>query len=262
MTAWGDAIGEYRRWLVAGGRPPTTVGLRTWQVRRFAETHDTYHVTTAELAAYLGSHGWAPATIASTRAAFCSFWGWLQASGRMRTNPAKGLPPSKSPRREPRPAPDWVIEQAKGDERVMLMIDLAARQGLRRAEVAAVHSRDLVPDLDGWSLLVHGKGAKDRLIPLHPDIAARLRACGAGWVFPSPSGGHLCPNRVGVLIAAALPDGWTAHSLRRRFATAMYRGGHDLKAVQRHLGHASIATTEAYIGQDRERLRDALRWVC
>ena len=256
---WGEAIVSYRQWLMAAGKPQSTVRLRTWQIRRFAADHPTtYRVTTAELVRWLGSHDWAPATIASNRAAFRSFYGWLHRGRRIKSNPALGLPAVRPVRREPRPAPEWVISAGRCDDRTRLMIDLAARQGLRRAEVAAIHSRDLVADLEGWSLIVHGKGSKDRLVPLFEDVAARIRAHGHGYLFPSPGGGHLTPNRVGVLVSAALPPGWTAHSLRRRFATKAYEGGHDLRSVQRLLGHASIETTQRYVAVGTADLRKAM----
>ena len=253
-------ISDYRVWLQAAGKPSSTVYLRCWHISRFAETHPSPHITTADLATWLGSHGWAPATIASVRASFRSFWGWMHTSGRMRTNPALGLPAVRIAPREPRPAPEWVLEGLRSDERVRLMIDLAARQGLRRAEIASVHSRDLVADLDGWSLIVHGKGDRDRMVPLHDDIAARLRGLPYGWAFPGRRG-HLSPNRVGDMISGALPSGWTAHSLRRRFATRAYAGGRDLRSVQRLLGHASIETTQRYVAVESSELRAAVHYA-
>lgn len=108
------------------------------------------------------------------------------------------------------------------------------------------------------STLVHGKGDKDRTIPLHEDIAAQILAAGPGWLFPTPrSDGHLTPNYVGVVITQALPRGWSAHSLRRRFATSTYDASH-LRAVQLLLGHTSLATTQVYIGSRAEGLRAAL----
>ena len=67
---WETVLGEYRQWLQASGKPPSTVYLRCWQVRRFAEDHPGgYRVSTAQLATWLGGHGWSPATLASNRAA-------------------------------------------------------------------------------------------------------------------------------------------------------------------------------------------------
>lgn len=259
---WGDAISGYRQWLMASGKPQSTVRLRVWQIRRFAADHPTtYRVSTAELARWLGGHGWSAATIASNRAAFRSFYGWLHRSRRIQRNPAADLPAVRPSRREPRPAPEWVVAAVRCDDRTRLMIDLAAKQGLRRAEVAAIHSRDLVADADGWALVVHGKGSKDRLVPLFADVADRIRCHGFGYLFPSPGGGHLTPNRVGVLVSDALPPGWTAHSLRRRFATKAYEGGHDLRSVQRLLGHASIETTQRYIAVGSADMRAAMMFA-
>jgi len=52
---------------------------------------------------------------------------------------------------------------------------------------------------------------------------------------------------LGKLIARYLPDGWTPHKLRHRFATVAYGDAHDLRAVQQLLGHASVATTQVYV---------------
>lgn len=261
MTKTSD-IASYATHMKAAGKPHSTIYLRTWQLRRCAETLAPITLrsaTTAHLAGYLTSHDWAPSTTASVRYTMRDFYRFLVEDGKIRRNPALGLPKVKIPRREPRPAPEVVV-RAVYDPRVQLMVDLGARQGLRRAEIAVIHSRDVVPDLIGFSLIVHGKGSKERTVPLHPDVADRIIAAGPGWLFPSSrSGGHLTANYVGVLLSRKLGSGWTAHSLRRRFATKIYTESHDLRAVQKLLGHASLSTTQQYIGTDPEGLRDALR---
>lgn len=100
----------------------------------------------------------------------------------------------------PRPAAEYIISRAltHSEERVALMITLGSGYGLRRGEIAQVSTRDLRVDPDGeWSLVVHGKGAKDRIVPLLPDVAAVIRDAPAGWLFPSTrpyeSGRHLSP---------------------------------------------------------------------
>lgn len=96
-------------------------------------------------------------------------------------------------------------------------------------------------------------------MPLADDVAAQLLALPSGWAFPGRDAGHLSPGYVGKLVAAALPGGWTAHTLRHRFATNAYAGTHDLLAVQELLGHSRPETTRDYIELPREALREAVR---
>lgn len=135
------------------------------------------------------------------------------------------------------------------------MVRLAGELGLRRGEVARVHSDDVVTDLDGWSLVVHGKGDRTRLVPLSPVLARELRALPPGWAFPGDDGGHLSPRWVGKLVGRLLPPGMTMHGLRHRFATRAYHVDRDLLTVQQLLGHASPVTTRAYvqIGEQAKR---------
>jgi len=144
----------------------------------------------------------------------------------------------------------------QADPRTGLILRLAAECGLRRAEIAVIHTRDLIEDLLGWSLLVHGKGRKQRIVPLTDGIAAQLRELEPGYVFPGQIDGHLSPRRVGELATVVLDDSWTLHTLRHRFATRTYSIDHDTFAVQELLGHASAETTRRYIATDRSRLRD------
>ena len=61
-----------------------------------------------------------------------------------------------------------------------------------------------------------------------------------------------------MLIARALPDQWTAHPLRHRFATVAYQGTRDLLAVQELLGHSKPETTRNYIRLPQDALRAAV----
>ena len=100
--------------------------------------------------------------------------------------------------------------------------------------------------LYGYALTVTGKGGKTRTVPISDSLAAAIEARGSGWTFPGLTDGHLGAERVGQLVARALPAGWTCHTLRHRFASAAYRAERDIRAVQELLGHASVATTQIY----------------
>lgn len=142
-----------------------------------------------------------------------------------------------------------------------LILRLAAEVGLRRAEIASIHSHDLVDDLLGWSLVVHGKGGRERVVPLPTPLALELHARGSGWVFPGADHGHLSPRWVGKLAARVMPEGWTIHTLRHRFATRAYGLDRDLLVVQTLLGHASPVTTRRYVAIGEDRLRATVQAV-
>ena len=118
------------------------------------------------------------------------------------------------------------------------MLRLAAEAGLRRAEVALVRTSDVFITGGTAQLVVHGKGGKQRIVPISNELAEQVRRGAAGhtpetaaygwgtsgWLFPDSAGGHLTPAWVGAIVANALPDGYTMHTLRHRFATRAYRG--------------------------------------
>jgi integrase len=144
---------------------------------------------------------------------------------------------------------------------------LAGEAGLRRAEVAVVHCNDLLRDDAGWSLIVHGKGGKQRVVPLTDRLAAEIRTYAPrGYLFPGRIDGHVSPSWVGTVISNLMPPGWTMHKLRHRFATRGYAGTRNLRAVQEALGHASVATTQRYTAVANDEVRSVSeaagsRWV-
>lgn len=219
-----------------------------------------WEVSAGDLLAWTGAKRWATETRRSVRASLRGFYAWGVAAGYVRLSPAAGLPPIRPNVPRPRPAPDDAYHQAlaAAGERERLMLRLAAEAGLRRAEVAQVHARDLVQDLTGWSLVVHGKGQRERLVPLGAGLAFALRARvheNGGWAFPGDDGGHLSPRWVGKLITRLLPGDHTMHGLRHRFATRAYAVDRDLLTVQALLGHASPTTTRVYVQVPDEALR-------
>lgn len=249
---WRVPIAGYIAWLSLV-RPKSTCKQRSYQLRRFAaETGiSPRRVTHDDLITYLGSHGWGKSSIHTAQTTLKSFFRWAHLVAKVvDESPAELLPPTRSDRGFPRPASEDAISTsvAAADRRVRLMIELAARAGLRCCEIAKVHTGDVHFTLeDGWCLQVRGKGGKPREVPLKDSLAAALREYDPGFIFPGQEDGHLSPAYVSKLVSRALPDGVTAHMLRHRFASIAYIGAeHDIRTVQELLGHANVATTQIY----------------
>lgn len=254
--AWHDA---WRVELRAAGYPETTIGLRLHHIGTLAHQlrcPDPGLVTGEQLVEWFATRQ----VEVETRRSYCSsvqaFYAWAVRTGRCEHDPAARLPRPRPAAPNPHPASDRAYDGAlaAAAPREALMLRLAAELGLRRGEVCKVHSRDLLADDDGWSLVVHGKGSRDRVLPLTGSIAAALRALPAGWAFPGPTG-HLGADYVGKRIAELLPAGVSMHALRHRFATRAYDLEHDVFTVQQLLGHSSPNTTRRYVKVQRATLR-------
>lgn len=257
---WNAAINSWHAWLKAGGAREQTLTLRLYQMRRFAQDHvrrSPWSLTADALGAWLSSHDWGLESLRSYRSALRSFYGWAHASGKCQTDPSRLLRKIKPKSPIPRPASESVVDAAldHADPREWLILMLGSRQGLRRGEISCGHSDDLRRDLAGWSLLVHGKGGKERVVPLLDPVADALLRLPAGWFFPNGRETHITAGHVGVLARRVMQRSASTHQLRHRFATVTYSETHDIRAVQELLGHASVATTQIYTAVTAETLR-------
>lgn len=247
-----DPIIDWCQWYVAGGASRGTVRVRRNHLRRLAEAVDPMAATTADLVEFLGVY---EAQSAESRKSAVmslrSFYRWAVQDGRLAVDPSKGLRSVKVPPGIPKPIGEHELEKALsytfGETKLMLL--LGGWAGLRRAEIARVHSDDVTP----FGLVVKGKGGRVRRVPIHPRLAPELAEV-SGWAFPSARrpGQPVTPDYVADRLERVLPHPYTAHSLRHRFATMAYRGSRDLRAVQQLLGHTDPATTARYtlIGDD------------
>lgn len=145
--------------------------------------------------------------------------------------------------------------------------------GCRISEMTTVKWETI--DFSRGSMIVTGKGSKDRLVILGSKALAALkdlRRCAESLdgapttpespVFLSDRLAPLTPRFVErrmkrYLAAAALPTDLTPHKLRHSFATHLLDAGADLRTVQEMLGHTSLSTTQIYTHVSVERLKDA-----
>ena len=97
-------------------------------------------------------------------------------------------------------------------------------------------------------------------MPLTDSLVAAIRSYDTGYspkgyLFPGQIDGHVSPGHVGVLISRLMPEGWSMHKLRHRYASRGYAGTKDIRAVQEALGHASVATTQRYTAVTSHEVR-------
>jgi integrase/recombinase XerC len=196
-------------------------------------------------------------------------------------NPAlQAIRTPRLPHRVPRPLAEVdareLIESARTEARdgwvglrdtALLLLLYGA--GLRIGEALALDREAAGTDpRASRSLRVHGKGGKERLVPILPvlaeALAAYLDACPApplphDPLFKGVRGGRLQQGVVQKLvrelrIGLGLPETATPHALRHSFATHLLGAGADLRAIQELLGHASLSTTQGYTEVDARRL--------
>lgn len=258
---WREPLEQFEQYMHLQGRPATTRATRRQHLGHLARHLDPlgpWEVSAAHLFAYMVDNPEvSQETRRNRRSAARTFYAWALMRGYVTQSPAEHLPPVAPGHALPRPITETALADAldAAPDRERLMIRLAAECGLRRAEVAAVHSEDMQEVNGRTLLLVHGKGARQRLVPLPKSLADTLAQRPTGYVFPSDTAlGHLTPVTVGNAVARALPKPWTMHKLRHRFATLAYRQSRDLFAVQRLMGHTSPVVTQRYVALDVSEL--------
>lgn len=257
-TAWADALPAYETAMQSAGRSSGTRRLHRHYLGLLRECHrHPWSITTAQLREVLARPSWSAETRKSARSVFRGFYRWAHGEGYVEIDPALRLLPVRVPPGVPRPTPQHLVERLlrHPDERMGLMVLLAAHGGLRAGEIARVHERDVVED----ELLVFGKGGRVRAVPLVDQRLAWRLSVVEGWAFPNGLGSHLSPGHVSRIMSREMPTGWTAHTLRHRYGTNAYAGTRDLLAVQQLLGHSRPETTQRYVRLPDDALRAAAR---
>ncbi|MBT1169599.1 tyrosine-type recombinase/integrase [Bifidobacterium sp. SO4] len=258
-ATWREPVAGFIDYKQASGCSEQTLRTRFYQLHHFADMtgKPPEQVTTDDLTTALAD-GRKQESRKGLRNCFATFFRYMQAAGYRKDNPAALLPNVRKPPPHPKPCPDKYIRAAlaKATPAERLMILLAAECGLRRAEIARVHHDDVLTGIDGRrSLVVHGKGDKQRIVPLPDDLADAIEVA-PGYLFPGRWTGHVEASYIGKHVSALLPDGYGPHKLRHRFATVAYSQSHDMLAVSKALGHSSTEVTEVYVALPDENLRN------
>jgi integrase/recombinase XerC len=220
-------------------------------------------------------------TLARELSAVKSFYRWLSETESVeatsvlatRTPKFKAQLPRPVARRAARELLDTVeLQSAPGwvGARDTAVVTLLYGCGLRISEALALNFSDTpLPE----SLMIRGKGDKDRVVPVIPTaraaVAEYLRLCPFNMqpetpLFLGVRGKRLNPRAIQKVMEKTrmqlgLPATATPHALRHSFATHLLEAGGDLRAIQELLGHASLSTTQAYTALDQVRLMEVYR---
>ena len=241
---------------------------------------DLTRVTRADIQAYLARRleaGARPRSTARLLSTLRRFYAWLRRTGRIGEDPVALI---ESPKLG-RPLPDTLSEAEV--EALLAAPDLATPVGLRdRAMLEVIYASGLrVSELVGLLpgqvnlqqglMRIHGKGRKERLVPLG-EVAqdwlvrylreARPALLGqreADTLFVSRRGTPITRQAFWYRIkahaaAAGIDKPLSPHTLRHAFATHLLNHGADLRVVQMLLGHSDLSTTQIYTHVARARL--------
>ena len=259
------------RFLESGGLSDSTRRAYASDLRAFAawleerglELEDVDVRVLADWVTALGSGRGrlAPSTIARRLSAVRSLLRFTYGPARV---PDAALAPRRTRRLPEAPKTteiEALLELAGGNAPLELrnraLLELLYSGGLRSSEAVGLDLSDV--DFEREVVHVHGKGGKERVVPLGEEAAYRLSlylrdarpalARGAeSAVFLSAHGRRLDTSTVRRILRHP-------HRLRHAFATHLLEGGADLRVIQELLGHSSLSTTQVYSHVDARRLR-------
>lgn len=207
-----------------------------------------------------------------------SFFRFLMSEGLIKENPSLLLEGPQPTRKLPEvltideiDAMISTIDRSTPEgQRNRAIVELIYSCGLRVSELVNMEISRLF--FDQQYIVVHGKGNKERLVPISESAIREInlylpqrynssvKPGDEGVLFLSRRGARLTRVMIFYIIRraaemAGIRKTISPHTLRHSFASHLLEGGANLRAIQQMLGHESIATTEIYIHIDRTQLR-------
>lgn len=265
VEAYRNDLAHLERYMKREGLTPETV--RREHLEHFAAT--------------LHEHGIGPSSQARILSGVRSFFKYLQMEGYISDDPSEllewphlgeHLPEVLTTEEIDRMEAAIDLSKPEG-QRNKAIIEVLFSCGLRVSELTALKLSDLF--MSDNFVRVKGKGRKERLVPISAKAVKELKLWfidrnrmnikpgEEDFVFLNRRGAHLTRTMILIMIkrcaeAAGIEKTVSPHTLRHSFATALLKGGADLRAIQMMLGHESISTTEIYTHVDMTTLRQEI----
>ncbi len=233
-------------------------------------------------------------SVARKASALRGFYKFLMLEKIIRVNPTSGLELPKRQKTLPKFLSADEIEllissagDIKNSVRLRAMIELLYASGLRVSELCELPMTAILGD----KLLIHGKGAKERIVPMHAgaidalqkwlniresselkvessdkgNLKSQISNLKSRYAFPSNSKtGHITRDgffkilKKCAVLSGITPNRVSPHVLRHSFASHLLAGGANLRAIQTMLGHEDISTTQIYTHVLPDKLRDTV----
>ncbi|MBE0700987.1 MAG: tyrosine-type recombinase/integrase [Acholeplasmataceae bacterium] len=247
---------------------------------------DLLDVTRERLARHYLSHldeqGYSKKSIARKISALRSFYDFLMDRNEIDTNVFTSLHIPKVPKKLPKIIADEEIDMLfKSIDRYKplgfrnyVLLDLLFSCGLRASELIEMKLKDI--QLEQQQILVHGKGSKDRYVPLHDKLTTDLKtyltytrpillskgsSLFLSQVFINYKGTALTVRGLQLILKQIIVHSGETfkihpHMLRHAFATTLLNHGADLRVVQELLGHEHLKSTQIYTHVSSEVLKE------
>lgn len=280
--------------LRADGKSKCTIQAYGLDLKEFAEFFsgkDISDIRYADLKSWsnhLESKGLSASSRARKIAAVKSFFKYLMKMEVIDRNPADVL---ESPKLEKKQPVVISMEDAKellfhakndgGSEmfwfRDYTIMAVFLFTGVRREELTNIKVSDV--DLEEDTILIHGKGCKQRKVYINDSLHAVLSeyfysyrnrltmAENSAYLFPSKKSEKLSVNAVNNVVnrffesSGIKKAGISAHILRKRFATSVFEGTGDIALTSKLLGHSSPTVTMRYVAMNEDSMRSATNCV-
>lgn len=204
-----------------------------------------------------------------------SFYNFLLRISEIKTSPMEGISMLKFYAEKQIPFSEeemkhllLILEEAQVELLDKLIIEVLYQTGMRRAELCNLPLENV--NFSRNEIVVIGKGNKERIVPISPDLSKVLKiyylehrkptAEAEKYFFVSSKGKKITEKFVYLMVTSylsqvSLKEKKSPHILRHSFATHVLNGGAEISKVKKIMGHASLASTQVYTNANIEQLK-------
>ena len=208
-----------------------------------------------------------------------SFYNFLLRISEIKTSPLEGISMLKFYAEKQIPFSEeemkhllFILEEAQVELLDKLIIEVLYQTGMRRAELCNLPLENV--NFSRNEIVVIGKGNKERIVPISPDLSNVLKIYylehrkptveAEKYFFVSLKGKKITEKFVYLMVTSylsqvSLKEKKSPHILRHSFATHVLNGGAEISKVKKIMGHASLASTQVYTNANIEQLKKVFR---